>query len=391
MSGLLRLWWLAALALVISVMLPRTAAAQAAKGAPIYVLAIDSDDADEQADALTAALRSHVRNTPGWSLHEATQSLGMLTAAFQCPQHPDQACLDRIGDKLKADQFVWGVMAKAPGHQVITEVHLWSRGKADRVARDTYSDNMKDSNDDSLKKVAGRLLTQILGATGGSLAVHVSTDAGTVTVDGTAKTELDHGRATLTLAAGTHTIEVQSPGFVTTRKDVTIDPSTNSLLEVQLAPVASAAVETAPHKPIPVQAIAGWSAVGVGAALVITGVGFGVGWLGDVSDLNNARQNNYLTGSNVPVTDPCASTVSTPETARGCNAVNSAHTALIGEVVTLSLGAVIAGVGVYLLATDHPAHAASSAPPPGKTGLASVHLAPSFGPGNGSMLVLGQF
>jgi hypothetical protein len=391
MSGLLRLWCLAAIALVITVVLPRTAAAQAAKGAPIYVLAIDSDDADEQADALTAALRSHVRSTPGWSLHEATQSLGMLTAAFQCPQRPDASCLERIGDKLKADQFIWGVMAKAPGHQVIAEVHLWSRGKTDRLARETFSDNLKDSNDDSLRKVATAVFTQLLGASGGTLSVHVSNDTGTVTVDGGARTELVQGRVTLTLNAGPHSIEVQAPGFATTRKDVTIDPSTNSMLEVQLAPVAAVVAPAAPSKPLPIQAIAGWSAVGAGGVLIITGIGFGVGWLGDVSDLNTARQSNYLSGSSTPITDPCANPNLTPETARGCNAVNSAHTALVGEVVTFSLGAVLAGVGIYLLATDHPSHAASATPPPAKTGLASFRLSPSVGPGGGSMLVLGQF
>ena len=87
---------------------------------PVHVLGIDSDDAEDQADALTGALRSRVRSAPGWSLQETQHALGMLTAALRCPQKPDAACLQRIGDQLHTDRFVWGVMSKVagkPGHR----------------------------------------------------------------------------------------------------------------------------------------------------------------------------------------------------------------------------------------------------------------------------------
>src|ERR1700679_3939873 len=84
----------------------RPARAQLARPQGIHVLDIDSDDADDQAEALTGALRSRVRAAPGWLLLDATQSLSMLTAALRCPQHPDAACLQRIGDQLKSDRFL---------------------------------------------------------------------------------------------------------------------------------------------------------------------------------------------------------------------------------------------------------------------------------------------
>src|SRR5215475_7074308 len=98
---------------------------------PVYVLAIDTDDAEDQADALTGALRSRVRSAPGWSLQETTHALGMLTTALRCPARPDAACLQKIGDQLRTDRFLWGFLTKAAGNQVTAELHLWARGKPD--------------------------------------------------------------------------------------------------------------------------------------------------------------------------------------------------------------------------------------------------------------------
>jgi hypothetical protein len=314
----------------------------------------------------------------------------MLTAAFQCPQHPDATCLDRIGDKLKADQFLWGVMAKAPGHQVTVEVHLWSHGKADRVARETYSDNLKDSNDDNLKRVATSLFTKLLGGAGSTLIIHASAETGTVLVDSGAPTPLVRGRATLVLPPGGHTIEVQAPGFVTARREVTVEPSVSGQLDVVLSPDPNAATPVGPDKPFPVRAVAGWSAVAAGGVMLAVGIGFAVGWANDESDLNTQRQGNYSYPNGPQVVDPCSPPQGkNPETVAGCNDVNNAHSALIGEITSLSIAGALVGVGTYLLLTDHPA--AKTAPPSPKTGLSSFRIVPSVAPGGGSMVVLGQF
>jgi len=392
MSGPSRVaYYLAVALLVIATTIPRTALAQGPKGQSIHVLAIDSDDADEQADALTMALRSHVRLTAGWSLLETTQSLSMLTAAFQCPQHPDATCLTRIGDKLKADQFLWGVMSKAAGHLVTVEVHWWARGKPDHVAHETFSDNMKDSNDDSLRKVATQVFGKLLAAAAGTLVLHASADGATLVVDGDSKGTLDHGRITLTLAAGPHAIELQASGFVNTHRDVTILPSGTSELEVIMDPDGSAAPLSVGGKPLPIRKIVGWSAIAAGGILVATGVGFGVAYLGDQSDLDKARAGNYgVTGTTKAITDPCnPGTTFGSRTVAGCNAVNAAHSAEIGEITTLSIGAALAAVGVFLLVTDHGAEASPA--PAAKTSLSRFKLAPSFGPGQGSMAILGSF
>jgi hypothetical protein len=395
MARLSRLADLLALAFfVVLLAVPRSAAAQA-RGPSVHVLAIDSDDSDEQAEALTTALRSQVRSTPGWTLLDTTQSLSMLTAAFQCPQRPDAACLERISEKLKTEQFVWGVMSKAPNHQVSVELHLWAKGKPDKVTRQTFSDNLKDANDDSLKRIAFSLFSQLLGGTG-TVAIHVSADAGNVLVDGAPKAALDHGRATLTLPAGMHAIEIQAPGFLAAKRDVPVESGGKAQIEIVLEVDPNAQAAAAPGKPLPIRTIVGWSGVGAGAILIAVGIGFGVSYLSDQSDLNTQRGQNYGFIKGPEVTNPCngygASGQQNPNTTAGCNDVSSAHTAVVGEIVGIALGAALAGTGIYLLVTNHPAEASDGAKPTAATSwLKNVRVAPSVSPGGGSMVVLGSF
>src|SRR5690349_6505730 len=122
-------WTLLAAAMLLS--LPRYARAEtpSARATPVYVLAVRTDDSDDQADALTLALRARVRVAAGWSLLDTNQSFETLSIALRCPPRPDGACLQRIGDQLKTDKYIWGTMRKRTAGQVIAELHLWSRGK----------------------------------------------------------------------------------------------------------------------------------------------------------------------------------------------------------------------------------------------------------------------
>src|SRR6516164_8095028 len=78
------------------------------RATPVYILTLWTDDSDDQADALTQALRSRVRQASGWSLLETNQSFETLSIALKCPSKPDPPCLQRIGDQLHADHYVWG-------------------------------------------------------------------------------------------------------------------------------------------------------------------------------------------------------------------------------------------------------------------------------------------
>src|SRR5258708_33175418 len=138
-----------------------------AKAVPVYVLAVWTDDADDQAEALTRALRWRAAHAPGWSLLETTQSFETLAIALKCPPKPDAACLLRIGDQLKADHYIWGTMDKRKGAagELNASLHLWTRGKAGADARKAFPDTLGDpSADDSLRTVAADLFGQLTGA-----------------------------------------------------------------------------------------------------------------------------------------------------------------------------------------------------------------------------------
>jgi hypothetical protein len=131
--------------------------------APVFVLTLMTDDADDQAEALTRALRARVEALSAWSLEETTQSFETLSIALRCPTKPDSACLERIGDQLHAGYYIWGTMTRARG-EVTADVSLWSRAGAGARASATYPDNLKDIESPKLKAVAVRLLESVLGS-----------------------------------------------------------------------------------------------------------------------------------------------------------------------------------------------------------------------------------
>ena len=197
-----------AASVLIGLLLPRSARADqpGAHTVPVAVLAFDSEDAEEQADALTGALRSRIRAAQGWSLIETTQSLGMMTAAFKCPAHPTPECQQKIAEQIKAERYIFGFVAKGPSGQVTAEIHLYQKGKADTVLKEVYADNLKDSNDDTLRKIAARIVERLGGTAVGVIVVRSSDQAGEVVVDGEKHVPLERGAARIELAAGGHSV-----------------------------------------------------------------------------------------------------------------------------------------------------------------------------------------
>ncbi len=359
MSVFSRVWPLACALAVTTLLLlgSRSARAEApsARATPVHVIGIDSDDAEDQADALTGALRSRVRLAPGWSLQETSHSLSMLTAALRCPQRPDAACLQRIGDQIHTDRFVWGTMAKSPGNQVTADVHLWSRGKPDSSAKETYSDNLKDQNDENLRRLATRLFDRVTGANStGSVTVHAGDTGGVVLVNGQRKATLEHGTASFDLPAGAYVVEVRAPGFVPTRQPVTVSAGADTPVSAKLVAERDA-VEPAPtrsraSKGVSVRTIVGWSAIGVGAGLFV-GAGIeGARFLGLKDDLNSDRAH-----VDKSVTDVCAPEQATnPFAVDACSKFHDAQTARTLGLLFGGLGVASAAAGVVILVTDHP-------------------------------------
>jgi len=395
------------LALVLAMLaLGSSAQAQTTKPQSLHILEIDSDDADDQAEALTLALRSRARSAPGWILLDTTQSLSMMTAALRCPQRPDPACLQRIADLLKTDRFIWGVMTRqgAGPHQVAVELHLWARGKPDVVVRETYSDNLKDQGDDNLRKIASRSFDRLTGGPSTTITVHAGTADGTVTVDGDQSFPLKQGVATFLLIAGAHTIEVKAPGFLPAQQNIVANGLATQDVNVELSvepPPPPPQTPTSPRK------LVMWGTLVTGGALLVAGGVLAIVFEAERATLNNDRANNYnitippgppprgMTGG--AIQNPCLPFAMQPYyvpmedasfLSSACSAKTTAQAVLVPEIVTLAAGGALATAGIVLLATNHKKPPPDGAP---TTGLRDIRVVPSMGPGGASIGLSASF
>ena len=379
--------WKVWLVLLAVVLFPVTAMAQTSK---VHVIALDSDDASEdQADALTAALRTKVRSNGGFQLSESNQSLSTLLPALKCPSRPDSACLQRIGDQLKTDRFFWGSVVKAAmPHQVVAEVHLWTRGKPEQVAKETFSDNLKDQNDEALKRIAGGLFDRLTGQqTQGIVIVHANgSQTGTVVVDGKPAGQLDHGLATLQLPSGNHSVDIQVDKMTTTPQDVNVVVNGQSELTFTLAAVTAPPVEAS--KPSHTKRLIGFVTLGVAAATAI-----GAGVMGGLYAGDSGTWNGYASGipntqtklcTNPPAQSSPYWQVGSTNNTTACSARSAAQTE--GSVAWALGGAAVglAVVGVILVMTD-------KSDKEGSQPAAKVRVIPSFGPGGGGVSALVTF
>lgn len=357
---------------------PAHAEPPSARAQPVYVLAIQTDDADDQADALTQALRWRVRQAQGWSLLESPQSFEMLSIALKCPPRPDAACLQRIGDQLHADRYIWGTMVKRPAGQVTADLHLWSRGKGDTDVAEAYSDNLKDASDESLRTVASRLFAKLTGGvSGGTVVIHAGTGKGTVLVDGVERGALDAGSARVDVPAGSHTITVKVPGFDAQPQTATVAMASDQEMDFTLTPSAAPPPETSSGPSA--RKVGEWSAIVVGGGLVAAGAVMGVKWLVDY--LHGKDLQGQVSSSNG---DACK----TQDTTQAQQLCQTSHTVqndyTLGWILG-GAGAAVLGTGLLLLVTDHSGKEegpSAEQPPQAKTRLEVV---PQVGATGGSM------
>lgn len=287
----------------------RTLRAQEHAPIPIQILALTTDDADDQADALTQALRARVDAISTWSLQQSTQSFETLSIALRCPKRPDSACLQRIADQLHTDHYVWGTMARARG-DVIAEVNMWNRSEAGAQASATFQDNLLDPENPKLRAIAMHLLDTLLPATAEPTPIVYSKalrSTGPVPAE-------QEAPATQTAAA--------------TSADASASPSTER------------AVNNPPNR---LPKVLGYAGIATGAVLLVAG-GLEAGkWVSDKSDADTQR-------SMVPanVSDVCAAP-GNPAAATACQAsTRETNDAVFAWVFTVA-GATLAGTGIWLL------------------------------------------
>ena len=353
----------------------------------IYVLSLRTDDADDQADALTQAIRSSVRQTPGWALSEAPQSFETLAIALKCPAQPDPACLERIGDQLHTSRYVWGTMTKSGSRHVTADLHMWARGEPGTDASETYGDDRKEPGDASLRAVAARLFAQLRGEkASGTLVVLAGGGGGTVRVDGVERGVLTNGLSRIDVPAGSHTVAVRVAGFEVAQQRADVREAAEKEVSFHLIaarpPAAEKAEDAGPA--VPVAKVVGYSALIAGAGLLVASGAEALRWLGDRDDSTNDRES-------VPrsVTDVCA--YASPAAQDACSKSRDASSASALGWIFAAAGAALAGTGAWLILTDG-ASDTGSHPPVGASSMATtVAIVPTVSPRSGGLNVRVRF
>lgn len=321
---------------------------------PISVIAIQTDVADDQAEALTKALRNAVRAMPGWSLGEGDFSLEVLTLSLKCAEPPDASCQSRIADQIKSDRFVWGTIQKK-GANVHGTLNFWVRGKGTSKVPVDYTANLTESSDETLKKIAAQAINELTGGPPkGSIHVKAGDLQGQVFVDGQPLGALKSGDGTFMLPSGSHKITVKAQGYAEVESQVVVKP-TGAATEVTLVPIANEA-----KTPINWRKVGGFASIGVGVAAGVVGL---VGALQVNSAANDPAYTGYAKSTVTP--DVCTSA------APGGDHVNPTVDSLCGkgktgellQAIMFPVAAVGAGLGIYLVATS------ASAPKAAQTGF----------------------
>lgn len=327
----------------------------------ISVIAIQTPDADDQAEALTRALRTAVKGLVGWSLAEGDYSLEVLTISLKCVEPPDVACQSRIADQIKADRYVWGIIKKG-GTGVTGDIHMWVRGQGTNDATVNYSANLTEANDDALKRVAQETMDKLTGGPPkGTVHVKVGKEiSGQVFIDGQPVGALSNGEGKFSYPAGAHKVSVKADGYSSVETPVSVKPQATSEVVVTLVPLDSA-------QPTNWKRIGGF--VGIGAGVVFGAVGAisGVGVLSKQKDFDVYRaqdrspsnQNNgYALQSDICkfARDNGTFGPNDPQVPadrdRIVSLCDESDTLQILQYVMYPLAAISAGAGVYLLMTS---------------------------------------
>ena len=331
---------------------------------PINVISIQTNDADDQAEALTKALRGAVRATQGWSLGEGDYSLEVLSLSLKCPDPPDANCQSRIADQIKSDRYVWGTLKKPKGKQIVQgQLHLWVRGKGTSVIPLEYASNLTDQNDDALKRIAADAIANLTGGPPkGGIHVKAGNVGGQVFVDGQPVGALKDGDGTFSAPAGSHKVTVKAVGYA----------DAESTIVVKAAGDATNVTLTMVPKEGPSNI--NWKRVG-GIAALGGGVVFGIVGAVSAGQVNSVNSQAADLRKSKNVTDPCVD--ATAKALNFTDTCNKGKTFQTLQIVMFPLAAVAGGLGIYMIATS-----GRSEPAPVKTGFV---FDPQIGPQGGKL------
>lgn len=344
------------------------------------VLSLATDDADDQAEAMSGALRSRLREKPGIVVDDTTTNLATLMAALGCSQRPDPLCLLKIGDQLKVERFVWGNVKKGPERgQVTAEVHLWRRGKADQSASESFSENLRDQNDDVLRRIAGKIIDRLMGQqAAAAVTIRAGDGGGEVIIDNKDHAQLERGETVVELYPGRHVVEVRVPGYRPSIQSVDVTAANDQLLGIRL--VTDDGTEkpapTEPGKPISPRTIASYG-------LLVVGAGFAIAGTVKAAQFFSLRDQNKQDAKALNAQDFCNLGLphqsDAASLADACDRRTRAEDARKMEIVFYGVAALATGAGVVLLLTDHSGDSGA------KDRAGELRVVPSVGKNGGSV------
>jgi hypothetical protein len=218
----------------------------AGAGSPtVHVLELATDDADDQAKALTQAIKARVKASKDYALADGDHSLAIMLAALKCGDVPDPSCQTRIAEKLNSERYIWGNMKKTSGGQVSVDLHLWQKGQTDVKQTFSFSDNLTEPLDPGLQKLAEQMVMKLtnFGKVGAVRVASAASLEGELFVDGNSNGKFTNGQAEMTLPVGEHRFEVRSGGKVVAQGSGKVGPT--GTLEVQLQPATKSEQATA--------------------------------------------------------------------------------------------------------------------------------------------------
>jgi hypothetical protein len=386
---MLRRWLALALVVLAVVLAPRGARADqsSAHSVAVAVLAFDSDDAEEHADALTGALRSRIRASQGWSLVETSQSLGMLTAALRCPAKPLTAeCEQRIAEQVKSERYIFGYVTKGPqAGQVTAEIHLYQKSKPDTAIRESYADNLKDQNDDTLRRIAQRVLDKLGGSALGTIIVRMGSENGEVIVDGDKHVPLQLGTARLDLAPGSHSVEVVVTGQAAQKRNVLVTAGKETVIDLALATTGPTEPPNS-SSPFPTRKVLGGGLAAGGVALGVVSVLSALAWNDAIKEGERINEENNPQTKLPPGKTPDQACGNELKEGEGiCKADADANRNGIVSIATGIGGGLLLIAGAYFLFTDGGGHK------PTEKSTGKTRVTPSIGHNSGGLILSGSF
>lgn len=386
-----------ATALVAPFVAPIGTAVAAKVGEPgvveIEVLNFASSDAVEEASALTEAFRHALLGAPGLTDNGKSNALETEALTVGCDDAMDDKCAPKIAADIKVDRFIYGTVKKSKTApiKITATVKYYQQGAVKTVVK-TYDAGpiAKDGASFELKKLATEILSQLTtGATKAKVDVTLtgpgSGESGDLYEGGQRIGRVEGGKGSVELATGTHALELRVSGYTT------------STATIEVAPAGSAIsfnpVRLGDGKKLDWQLYGGIGAVAVGAVFVGVGVATS---LGIRDQQNDPTFTDYRKRFPSSEKDVCAQakagnegavSASSPKLAPQINDLcDSVSTKQVLQYVWYGLGVAAIGGGTYLILTDKKNASEKKA-----TSSVKVQVAPSFGPGYGSVTVMGAF